>query len=98
MHLSTSNNEPCLLVCTQVRHAPNPLCCSNSGSITIMHELQKAVEDNHLNIQVLPSRCMMECEHGPNVKLNPVSRVWNKVTIQMIPEIIEACKKSLNRY
>lgn len=93
MILSTNNTQPQLLVCTQKRYAPNPLCCSNGGSEALLVVLKKVAADSNLNIDILETKCMLLCEDGPNVRLNPVGKVWNHVSIQNIPEIIAACKK-----
>ena len=93
MILSTTKAQPQLFVCTQKRSAPNPLCCANSGSEALLVELKRVASERNLNIDILETKCMMLCEDGPNVRLNPVGKVWSQVSNQTIPEIIEASKK-----
>lgn len=93
MILSTNKVQPQLFVCTQKRGAPNPVCCSNNGSQEILAALRSVATDNSLNLDILETGCMMLCEEGPNIRLNPIGKIWSRVSIQTIPEIIEACKK-----
>jgi NADH:ubiquinone oxidoreductase subunit E len=93
MILSTTKSQPQLLVCTQKRSAHNPLCCANSGSEALLVELKRVASEHNLNIDILETKCMQLCEEGPNIRLNPVGKVWNQVSNHTIPEIMEACKK-----
>lgn len=95
MILSTTKAQPQLLVCTQKRSAPNPLCCSNSGSEMLLAELRKAALENNLHIDVVETKCMLLCEDGPNIRLNPAGKIWNQASMQTIPQIIDTCKKLL---
>ncbi len=85
-----------LHVCRQMRYAPNPLSCGNTGSETIMVELENEIAKNNLDIEVIPKNCMLMCDVGPNIKLMPEKIIWNKVTLNNIPSIINNCKKVLN--
>lgn len=87
MILSTNNSRPQLLICTQKRYAPNPLCCANSGSESLLIELKKAAAENSVNIDILETKSMLPCKEGPNVRLNPIGKFWNRVSIHTIPDI-----------
>ncbi len=93
----TDNNKHALQVCRQMRYAPNPLSCGQSGSEAIMRELHLAVTASQLDVAVVSRNCMLLCESGPNIKLMPENITWNKVSCNSIPQIIETCKKVLNK-
>lgn len=82
-----------LQVCTQMRYAPNPQSCANSGSNVILRALEEAVAANKLNIEVVPTRCLLRCDEGPNVLLSPEGIKWNRVSLDSVKEIISKCKK-----
>lgn len=82
-----------LQVCTQMRYAPNPLSCANSGSHAILSALGREVMINQLDINVVATRCMLKCDEGPNIKLIPEGVMWNRASLKTISEIIAICKK-----
>ena len=93
MNNNLENTRYRLHVCTQLRHAPNPLSCANSGSQPILKALQEEMLVSHLDVDVVASKCMLMCDEGPSVKLAPFNIKWNHVSISSIPEIIAVCKK-----
>lgn len=93
MILSTNKSQIRILVCTQKRYAPNPICCANSGSVELLASIKATVAENNLNIEIKETKCMLLCEEGPNVRLNPKGKIWNHASHQTIPDIISSCKK-----
>ena len=92
----TSKNKRLILqVCIQQRFGPNPECCSNKGSPKLLEALKAEISNHRLNVDVVSSNCLLECEDGPNVKLLPTNRMWNRVSKDTFVEIIETCKKEL---
>ena len=87
--------RPQLQVCIQMRYAPNPLSCANSGSNMILSALEKEVILNKLDIEVVATRCMLKCDDGPNIKLIPAGIQWNYASLKTVPEIIATCQKIL---
>jgi predicted metal-binding protein len=84
-----SKNQHCrdeLHVCTQMRQGPNPLSCGNSGSMELLEQLKTEVLKNHLDVDVIATKCLLLCEHGPNVQFVQDGKkslmggnVWNEV-------------------
>jgi (2Fe-2S) ferredoxin len=92
----TSKNKRLILqVCIQQRFGPNPECCSNKGSPKLLEALKAEISNHRLNVDVVSSNCLLECEDGPNIKLLPTNRMWNRVSKNTFVEIIETCKKEL---
>ena len=92
----TSKNKRLILqVCIQQRFGPNPECCSNKGSPKLLEALKAEISNHRLNVDVVSSNCLLECEDGPNVKLLPTNRMWNRVSKDTFVEIIKTCKKEL---
>lgn len=92
MSKETNKSMSKLLVCTQMRYAPNPQSCANSGSNVILRALEDAVAANKLNIEVVPTRCLLRCDEGPNVQLSPEGVRWSRVSLNSVNEIISKCK------
>jgi NADH:ubiquinone oxidoreductase subunit E len=93
MDLSNKQIPPTLFVCTQKRYAPNPECCANNGSLEILMELKQKSRLMNMQLQIVESRCMLMCEIGPNIRFTTTGKIWNKVTSQMIGDILEQCKQ-----
>jgi NADH:ubiquinone oxidoreductase subunit E len=87
------NSKSQLQVCTQMRYAPNPLSCANSGSHLILFALEEAVAANQLAIDVVAIRCLLKCDEGPNIRLIPEGMIWNRATLDTVSEIMVKCKK-----
>jgi len=77
-----------LLVCTQLRHAPNPHSCGNGGGVEIAARLETALQQAGLDVVVERSTCMSLCVNGPNVRLLPEGKSWQRVDRQKIDEIL----------
>jgi (2Fe-2S) ferredoxin len=92
---TSKNKRFTLHVCIQQRFGPNPECCSNKGSLKLLEALKAEVSNHRLNVDVVSSNCLLECEDGPNIKLLPTNRMWNRVSRDTFTEIIETCKKEL---
>lgn len=95
MNFNSDKSRLRLHVCTQLRYAPNPHSCANSGSETILKVLRDEMLLRPLDVDVVASSCMHMCNEGPNVKLSPFNIKWSHVSVSSIPEIIEACKKTI---
>jgi (2Fe-2S) ferredoxin len=92
---TSKNKHLTLQVCIQQRFGPNPECCSNKGSPELLEALKAEISNHRLNVDVVSSNCLLECEDGPNVKLLPTNRMWNRASKDTFVEIIETCKKEL---
>ena len=95
MSETSKNKRFTLHVCIQQRFGPNPECCSNKGSLKLLEALKAEVSNHRLNVDVVSSNCLLECEDGPNIRLLPTNRMWNRVSKDKFIEIIETCKKEL---
>lgn len=91
-----------LHVCTQMRSGPNPESCGNSGSLALLEQLKIEVHKHHLDVDVIASKCLLLCEHGPNIQFVKHGKkalmggdVWNGVAIDSFPEIIDFLKNTL---
>ena len=91
----SKNKRLTLQICIQERFGPNPECCSNKGSSKLLESLKAKILDKRLPIDVVPSGCLLVCEDGPNIKLHPTNKIWNRVSQDSFAEIIELCKKEL---
>ena len=89
------NKRFTLHVCIQERYGPNPECCSNKQSAKLLEGLKTEISNHCLNVDVVASNCLLECEDGPNVILLPTNKIWNRVSKDTFTEIIETCKKAL---
>lgn len=74
-------------------------CCTSTGcqaanSLLVKKELEKAVEANELSdhVQVVGVGCMGFCGMGPIVEIAPEDTLYEKVTPEEAPSIIEAMK------
>lgn len=83
---------PKLYVCIQQRYAPNPACCANKGSLPLKKLLEEKVKANGLQVEVAASGCMGLCQSGPNLRLEPQGKVWNRATAEMADEVINFMK------
>jgi (2Fe-2S) ferredoxin len=77
-----------ILICTQQRYAPNPVCCANQGGIELKRHVEHEVKRMALDLEVLSSGCMGMCLQGPNLKLMPDGKVWNAVRLEQAVEIV----------
>lgn len=77
-----------LFVCTQLRHAPNPHSCGNSGSNEIATRLEQAIRQSGLAIEVERTACMSMCVKGPNIRLFPAGKNWHQVDVKAVDEIV----------
>lgn len=77
-----------LIVCTQLRHAPNPHSCGNSGSHEIATRLEQAIRQSGLAVKVERTSCMSMCVKGPNVRLLPAGMNWHEVDVKTVEKII----------
>ncbi len=91
-----------LHVCTQMRQGPNPVSCGNSGSMEFLTELKVAVSQHHLDVDIIATKCLLLCEHGPNVQFVQDGKkslmggnVWNEVSKDSFPKIINFLKNRL---
>ena len=101
----SSENTLCgdqLHVCTQIRQGPNPVSCGNSGSMELLEQLKAEVLVHHLDVDVIATKCLLLCEHGPNVQFVQDGKkslmgghVWNEVSMDGFPKIINFLKNRL---
>lgn len=75
-------------VCTQIRYAPNPHCCGHGGGADLIPVLAEQIKTHALDVEVEQTSCMLMCAKGPNARLVPDGKVWNQVSENTIPEII----------
>lgn len=78
-----------LLICVQQRYAPNPVCCANQGSQELKQVLANRLERAGLAIEIAGSGCLGMCGMGPNLKLEPTGKVWNRVTPETLDEVMQ---------
>ncbi|HZV61189.1 MAG TPA: (2Fe-2S) ferredoxin domain-containing protein [Methylophilaceae bacterium] len=80
---------PRLLICMQQRYAPNPVCCANHGSKELKQALGNRLEQAGLAVEITESGCLGMCGMGPNLKLEPTGKVWNRVAHDMLDEVVQ---------
>lgn len=85
----TCHLPPKLLVCTQLRHAPNPHSCGLVGSHVLAERLEREIRNSRLEITVEQSACMGMCQNGPNVRLLPDGKNWHRVGMQDVGSILD---------
>lgn len=86
-----------LFVCTQLRHAPNPHSCGNSGSDEIATRLEQAIRQSGLAVEVERTSCMSMCVNGPNVRLLPTGKNWHRVDAKAVDEIVVFLSSNQNQ-
>lgn len=76
---------------TQV-HCCTSTGCRSSGAMEVMGNLQQAVEDGHLKdrVEVVGVGCMGFCGRGPLVQIDPQDALYEEVTPEDAPSIIES--------
>lgn len=93
MEHSTKAGRIQLQVCTQQRYAPNPDCCANKDSNSLLESLRQEILRSDVDVEVVATKCLLRCDDGPNIKLIPCNKIWSHVTTDLIPSIILECKK-----
>lgn len=85
--------ERYIFVCTNERPEGHPRgSCARNGSMAVLDELKKQVEEHQLKIKVRVNKagCMECCEIGPTVMVHPDNVWYQKVTAEDCKEIIES--------
>ncbi len=77
-----------LLVCMQLRYAPNPKCCGTGGNKELISQLHEVIKLHSLDVDVIPTSCMLMCIHGPNMQLMPEGTVWNHSSSETVQQIV----------
>ncbi|HMO20829.1 MAG TPA: (2Fe-2S) ferredoxin domain-containing protein [Candidatus Melainabacteria bacterium] len=73
-----------LLVCTRGKH------CPKNGSLKIFEHLEQETSTLGIEIEVLASKCLGMCKHGPAAVLLPEKKKYREVDKKK-------CKKILSR-
>jgi (2Fe-2S) ferredoxin len=84
--------ERYIFVCTNERAEGHPRgSCARNGSLQVIEELKKLVEEHKLRLQVRINKagCMECCEIGPSVMVHPDNVWYQKVKPEDCREIIE---------
>jgi NADH:ubiquinone oxidoreductase subunit F (NADH-binding)/(2Fe-2S) ferredoxin/NAD-dependent dihydropyrimidine dehydrogenase PreA subunit len=73
-----------LLVC-------NGTSCMSSDSEMIISNLEKEIEDNHINaeVRVIKTGCFGFCGQGPIIKIEPDDITYVRVTVNDVEEIVQ---------
>ena len=88
MRLAERPYRKLVLVCTNSR-PDGSNCCALRGSETLFEKLKGAVKAQFVDVRVVRSSCLNNCETGASVVIMP-DNVWlGEVTEGDIPELLE---------
>lgn len=85
-----------IFVCQNERAAGHPRgCCLERGSALLLNAFKKHIIDQGLRSQVEfdGSTCVDCCAWGPVVVVYPGGHWYGKVTVEDVPEIVEATRQ-----
>lgn len=77
-----------IVICVQRRYQPNPVCCANHGSRELVPLLKQSIATQGLDVEVVTSGCMGMCQQGPNLRVMPGGRLWQRVWPEQVSEIV----------
>lgn len=83
-----SKDKNRLLVCTRGKH------CPKNGSLKIFEHLEKEVSLRETEIEVVPSKCLGMCKHGPAAVLLPEKKKFREVDKKKCKKILTRASKS----
>lgn len=81
-----------LQVCVQFRSGPGASCAARYDG-SLLDEVTRLLQAEKLDVDVSPINCFVKCEMGPNIKLMPDGKFWNRVSRETLSEVIEFIKK-----
>lgn len=83
-----SKDKNRLLVCTRGKH------CPKNGSLKILEHLEQEVSSGEIDLEVLPSKCLGMCKHGPAAVLLPEKKKFREVDKKKCKKILTRASKS----
>ena len=85
----------CIVFVCLNRRAEGKTCCAAGGSEAIFETLKAQVKAAGLagRVRVSRSGCQDVCAQGPNVMLFPAYRWFHHVTLDDVPQILEALRQ-----
>ncbi len=65
--------------------------CISSGALSVLEATKKQVKDLGMDkeIEIIPVGCMGACNQGPLVKVDPTDTVYQKVSPERVPMLVE---------
>jgi NADH:ubiquinone oxidoreductase subunit E len=66
--------------------------CATSGSLELIPLIEKALTENHLDVQVDQTVCFGRCNTGPNLRIAPGGKFFTEFSEEKIPELIVELK------
>lgn len=70
--------------------------CAGRGSKELADQLEKILLEQSIPAKLIRSPCMNNCQIGPNLKIQ-AAELFNGVTEETLPEIVEAIKAEVAR-
>lgn len=67
-----------LTVCINVRKPPFASCGAR-GSLLLLEKLKSGIEKRGLPVEVQTIACLGKCDIGPNARLSPGNRWFNRI-------------------
>lgn len=84
-----------LFVCTNHRFNPDKPSCGAKGSKALIANLHAAFIAHSISLSIEEAPCLGLCQLGPNVRLIPNGEIFNHVSSNTIPNIVNATKEFL---
>ena len=88
-----------VLVCINHRESERK-SCADSHAIEIRQKLKDAITDmgwSKKDVRVSQTKCLGLCEAGPNVMIYPQNLLFNHVTLEHIPAILQKIEEILDQ-
>jgi NADH:ubiquinone oxidoreductase subunit E len=77
-----------VIVCVNYRANPNQPSCAARGSEEIAQCIETEVVKRNLAVCVERFNCLGQCERGPNVRLAPDGKFFNRLGKQDLPALM----------
>lgn len=77
-----------IIVCVNYRANPDQPSCAARGSEEIAQCIEAEVAKRDLAVCVERFNCLGQCERGPNVRLAPDGKFFNRLSKQDVPALI----------
>ncbi len=79
-----------LIICTHRRFGPQRPSCAARGSETLAEQLEQALAERGIELELERVECLGECESGPNMRLAPGGTFFRGVDETRLNEVLEA--------
>ncbi|HEX9465503.1 MAG TPA: (2Fe-2S) ferredoxin domain-containing protein [Alphaproteobacteria bacterium] len=87
--------RPTVTVCINDRDERFAPCCGRHGGPEIVAALREAVACRGLNVDVQTIKCLGLCAKGPNLRIAPSGSLYNAMTVEDVPAVVDALDSDL---